>query len=96
MRALEKSELMKKKSVFEIFVANIIKRRKYLCWRNLIIKTVRCRESLMFRSPIPVLIHKIKELNRLNLYVDSGNIIITSYLKSTIYQSDNIAVKDNL
>jgi len=25
MRALEKSELMKKKSVFEIFVANIIK-----------------------------------------------------------------------
>ena len=50
----------------------------------------------MFRSPISVLIHKIKELNRLNLYVDSKNIIITSYLKSTIYQSDNIAVKDNL
>jgi len=50
----------------------------------------------MFRSPISVLIHKIKELNRLNLYVDSKNIIITSYPKSTIYQFDNIAVKDNL
>ena len=50
----------------------------------------------MLRSPIQVLIHKIKELNKLNLYVGSENIIITSYPKSTIYQSDNIAVKDNL
>ena len=90
IKALEKSELKKNKSFWD-FCCEYNKNEK-ICMK----KMVRCRESLMLRSPIPVLIHKIKELNRLNLYVDSGNIIITSYLKSTIYQYDNIAVKDNL
>ena len=90
IRALEKSELNKKNSFWD-FCCKYNKNEE-ICMK----KVVRCRESLMLRSPIEVLIHKIKESNKLNLYVGSENIIITSYPKSTIYQFDNIVVKDNL